>query len=159
FIDTSETRRRCEIATLGTDGKVCRISPLEAGDGNGSMKLRLSLSWKIALLAVLTLVMLTGVLLIFAGVQFRISLTNFIVAPAVNRILSVSGELAQDLAETPASSHSELLSRLSKEYGVDSYLVDFNGRSLTNTPVNLPDSIREQISQSVQRLRPGPGRL
>ena len=52
------------------------------------MTLRLSLTWKVALLAVLTVVMLSGVLLIFAGVQFRINPTNFIVAPALNRIRS-----------------------------------------------------------------------
>ena len=38
----------------------------------------------------------------FAAVQFRISPTNFIVAPALNHITSVAGEVAQDLAETPA---------------------------------------------------------
>jgi two-component system sensor histidine kinase CpxA len=117
------------------------------------------LTWKITLLAILTVFLLSGVLMIFAGVQFRISLTNFIVAPAVNRIMSVSGELAQDLAETPVSSRSELLARFSKENGVDFYLIDFNGRSLTNTAVTLPEPIREQIAQGVQRLRaPGPGR-
>jgi len=56
------------------------------------MPAQVSLPWKIAFLAILTLVMLTGVLLVFAGVQFRISPENFIVGPALNRILSVSGE-------------------------------------------------------------------
>ena len=76
----------------------------------------------------LTLILLTGFLLIFAAVQFRISPTNFIVAPALNHITSVAGDVAQDLAETPAGSRSELLSRLSKEYGVEFYLVDVDGQ-------------------------------
>src|SRR5262252_4997691 len=129
------------------------------------MKLATSLASKITLLAVLTLLLLTGVLLVFAAVQFRISPTNFIVAPALNHITSVAGEVAQDLAETPAASRAELLSRLSKEYGVQFYLVDVDGRSLTSEPVKLPARIPAEISQTVQRLREeaarragGPGR-
>src|SRR2546428_13011471 len=99
------------------------------------MKLGASLTSKIALLSILTLVLLTGVLLVFADVQFRISPTNFIVAPALNRVTSVAGEVAQALAETPVSSREELLSRLSKEYGVEFYLVDDNGHSLASTPI------------------------
>src|SRR5215469_12880516 len=94
-----------------------------------------SLAAKISLLTVLTLVLLTGVLLVFAGVQFRISPTNFIVAPALNHVMSVAGEVAQDLAETPVTSRAELLSRMSRDCGVDFYLVDTDGRSLTGVPV------------------------
>src|SRR5215470_14007465 len=112
-----------------------------------------SLASKITLLTVLTLVLLTGFLLVFAAVQFRISPTNFIVAPALNHITSVAGDVAQDLAETPEGSRTELLSRLSKEYGVEFYLVDVDGRSLTGVPVNLPPAIRTEISQKIQRLR------
>ena len=117
------------------------------------MKPATSLASKITLLAVLTLILLTGFLLVFAAVQFRISPTNFIVAPALNHITSVAGDVAQDLAETPAGSRSELLSRLAKDYGVEFYLVDVDGQSLTGTPVNLPPAIRTEISQKIQRLR------
>jgi hypothetical protein len=117
------------------------------------MKPAASLTSKIALLGILTLVLLTGVLLIFADVQFRISPTNFIVAPALNRVTSVAGEVAQDLAETPVSSREELLARLSKEYGVEFYLVDDNGHSLASTPIELPQQVRDGISQTTQRLR------
>src|SRR5262249_31175317 len=112
-----------------------------------------SLASKITLLTVLTLVLLSSFLLIFAAVQFRISPTNFIVAPALNHIRSVAGDVAQDLAETAAGSRTELLSRLSKEYGVEFYLVDVDGRSLTGVPINLPPAIRTEISQKNQRLR------
>jgi len=111
------------------------------------MQARLSFSWKIGLLAILTLVMLTGVLLIFAGVQFRISPENFIVAPALNRVLSVSGELAQELGETPLESRAELLDRFSKEYGVAFYLVDVNGNSMTKTRDPLPKEVVEEVAQ------------
>src|ERR1051326_2903423 len=117
------------------------------------MRLAPSLASKIALLTVLTLVLLTGVLLVFAAVQFRISPTNFIVAPALNHVTSVAGELAQNLAETPAASRGELLSRLSKDYGVEFYLVDIEGHSLTDAPVTLPAVIRSEIGQTIQRLR------
>src|SRR5262249_58316052 len=119
------------------------------------MKLATSLASKITLLTVLTLVFLTGFLLLFAAVQFRISPTNFIVAPALNHITSVAGDLAQDLAETPAGSRTELLSRLSKEYGVEFYLVDVDGHSLTEVSVNLPPAIRTEISQRIPRLPEG----
>jgi two-component system sensor histidine kinase CpxA len=78
-------------------------------------------------------------------------------APAVNRIRSVSGDLAAELAETPLASRSELLARFSKEYGVDFTLVDFNGHSLTSNSVDLPDPVRERMSQTLQRFRPGGG--
>jgi two-component system sensor histidine kinase CpxA len=117
------------------------------------MKLTASLASKISLLTALTLVLLTGVLLVFAGVQFRISPTSFIVAPALNHVMSVAGEVAQDLAETPAPSRAELLLRLSKDYGVDFYLVDTDGRSLTSEPVKLPPTIRTEITETIQRLR------
>jgi len=120
------------------------------------MRAGLSLTWKIAMLAILTLVMLTVVLLIFAGVQFRISPENFIVAPTLNRVLSVSGELAQDLGETPVESRAELLEQLSKQYDVDFYLVDGNGNSLTRTPAALPKEIVDEIGQRFRNGGPRP---
>src|ERR1051326_5657214 len=117
------------------------------------MKLAASLASKIALLTVLTLVLLTGVVLVFAGVQFRISPTNFIVAPALNHVTSVAGEVAKDLGGKPAGSRGELLSRLSKDYGVECYLVDIDAHSLTGAPVSLPPAIRSEISATLQRLR------
>jgi signal transduction histidine kinase len=112
-----------------------------------------SLASKITVLTVLTLVLLTGFLLMFAAVQFRISPTNFIVAPELNHITSVAGDVAQDLADTPAGSRAELLSRFSKDYGVEFYLVDVDGQSLTGVPINLPPAIRSEIGQKIQRLR------
>src|SRR6185436_4961845 len=126
---------------MGSNRPIRRLPVVEAGNGDGLMRARLSFSWKIAILASVTLVMLTGVVLIFAGVQFRISPENFIVAPALNRVLSVSGELAQDLGETPVGSRADLLDRFSKEYGVAFYLVDGNANSLTTAAVALPKEI------------------
>src|SRR5262249_25456301 len=111
---------------MGSDRPLRGLSAPQAGNGGRRMSPRLSLTWRIAILAIVTLVMLTGVLLIFAGVQYRISPENFIVAPALNRVLSVSGELVQDLGETPVGSRADLLQRFSKQYKVDFYLVDGN---------------------------------
>ena len=116
------------------------------------MPAQVSLPWKIAFLAILTLVMLTGVLLVFAGVQFRISPENFIVGPALNRILSVSGELAQDLGETPVESRAELLDRFSKVYGVDFYLIDVNGNSVAGTHAALPEEVGDEVAQRFRNL-------
>src|SRR5215472_6635693 len=101
------------------------------------MRARTSLAWNVALLTILTLLVLTSVIFIFAAVQFRISPTNFIAALALNHVTAVAGDMAQDLAETPVSGRDELLSRLSKEYRTDFYLVDADGRSLATTPVDL----------------------
>ncbi|HEY2380212.1 MAG TPA: HAMP domain-containing sensor histidine kinase [Terriglobia bacterium] len=117
------------------------------------MKPAMSLASKITLLTLLTLVLLTAFFLIFAAAQFRISPTNFIVAPTLNHLTSVAGDVAQDLAETPAGSRIELLSRLSEEYGVEFYLVDVDGNSLTGVPADLPQAIRTEISQRIQRVR------
>jgi signal transduction histidine kinase len=126
------------------------------------MKLHVSLTLKIAILAGVTLLMLTSVLLIFAAVQFRISPENFIGAPAQNRIRSVAYEFGQDLGETPAAARVELLDRFSKEYGVNFYLVDGNGQSLTSAPLTLPQEVRDSITQRLNedsnRRPPGPGR-
>jgi len=116
------------------------------------MRLPLSLTWKVAILASVTLLMITGVLLIFAGMQFRISPENFIVAPALNRVLSVSGELAQDLGETPAGARAELLDRFSKEYKVQFHLVDGSGNSMTGVPAGLPKEIVDEIAQRFRSL-------
>jgi two-component system sensor histidine kinase CpxA len=120
------------------------------------MQARLSFSWKIAILAIVTLVMLTGVLLIFAGVQFRISPESFIVAPALNRVLSVSGEMAQELGDTLLESRAALLDRFSKEYGVDFYLVDVNGNSMTPTRAPLPTEISEEVAKRFRNVTARP---
>src|SRR5262245_26665956 len=132
---------------MGSNRSIRRLPVGQAGNGDGLMQARLSFSWKIAILAIVTLVMLTGVLLIFAGVQFRISPENFIVAPALNRVLSVSGELAQDLGETPVEARGDLLDRFSKEYGVAFYLVDVNGNSMTKTHAPLPKEVIDEVAQ------------
>src|SRR6478672_11176577 len=130
---------------MGADRALRWLSTDEARTGGAAMTPATSLASKITVLTVLTLVLLTGFLLMFAAVQFRISPTNFIVAPELNHITSVAGDVAQDLAETPAGSRAELLSRFSKDYGVEFYLVDVDGQSLTGTPVNLPPAIRTEI--------------
>jgi two-component system sensor histidine kinase CpxA len=120
------------------------------------MSKRLSLTWRIAFLAILTLLMLTGVLLMFAGVQYRISPENFIVAPALNRVLSVSGELAQELGDTTAVSRADLLQRFSKQYDVDFYLVDGTGNSMTTMPAALPKEVVDDIAQRFRNINARP---
>jgi hypothetical protein len=111
------------------------------------MKLRLSLSWQIAMLAMLTLVTMTGLLLAFAGVQFRMSPESFIVAPAVNRVLSVAGELGAGSRGNSGGVARRTARAVSKQYGVDFYLVDGNAKSVTSVPALLPQEVMDDIAQ------------
>jgi len=120
-----------------------------------------SLSLKITLLALLTVLMLSGVLLVFAGVQFRIPISpvSFIVEPAINRVLSVAGDLSEALAETSVQGRTEVLERFSREYGVEFYLIDTSGQSLTERPVRLPPEFLQELTQRFReppRLPRGP---
>ena len=117
------------------------------------MKPRLSLSWKIALLAVINAMVVTAVPLVFAGLLFRVPPENFLVAPAVNRILNAAGQLGLDLAETPTNGRKDLLERFSKETGVDFLMVDSQGRNLVNPQLDL----RPEVLREVTHPRP-PGR-
>jgi hypothetical protein len=64
---------------------------------------RTSLSVKILLLALLNVVLLALVFLLFARLQFRFELSSFLLAPARERIVSVSRLLALQLPDTPVS--------------------------------------------------------
>jgi len=122
------------------------------------MKPRLSLSWKIALLAVINAMVVTAVPLVFAGLLFRVPPENFLVAPAVNRILNAAGQLGLDLAETPTNGRKDLLERFSKETGVDFLMVDSQGRNLVNPQLDLRPEVLREVTHPRPPGRGGPPR-
>ena len=100
--------------------------------------MRPSLSSKILLLALLNVSLLAIGLLIFARIEFRFDLSSFLLAPARDRIVSVSSQLALQLLDTDSSSWNSLLKQYHAKYPADFYLFDYRGIELAGEPVILP---------------------
>ena len=104
-----------------------------------------SLSIKIILLALLNVVLLAIVFLLFARLQFRFELSSFLLAPARERILSVSRLLALQLPDTPQTSWTQVLAQYSAKYPAELYLFDINGQELAGKPVDLPEPLMKIV--------------
>ncbi len=111
------------------------------------MKLRLSLPAKILLLAFLNVVLLGAVFAIFARVEFRFELGSFVLAPARERLFSISRLIALDLPQTPRSSWDQLLERHSAAATAQLGLFDRSGEQLAGARMSLPP----QVASSVKR--------
>jgi two-component system sensor histidine kinase CpxA len=104
-----------------------------------------SLSVKIILLALLNVLLLGLVFLLFARLQFRFELSSFLLAPARERILSVSRLLALQLPDTPAASWTQVLQQYSSRYPAELYLFDIGGHQLAGKPVELPEPLMKIV--------------
>jgi two-component system sensor histidine kinase CpxA len=102
------------------------------------MKTGASLSVKILLLAFLNVVLLGLVFLVFARVQLRVDLSSFLLAPARDRMLSVSRLIGLQLPDTPRNDWGDLLVQYSVTYPAKFFLFDDGGNQLAGDPVNLP---------------------
>lgn len=111
------------------------------------MKPRASLSAKIFLLAFLNVILLGVVFFLFARIEFRFELSSFLLAPARDRILSVSRLIALQLPTTPPDKWHQMLAQYSASYPAEFYLFDSDGRQLAGNPVQLPPQLKEMISQ------------
>jgi two-component system sensor histidine kinase CpxA len=117
------------------------------------MKRRLPLSTKILLLVLLNLTLLAIVFGIFVRVQLRLELESFLLAPARERITSVSRLLALELEDTPESNRNELLARYSAAHGVTFYLFRGEGEQVAGPGVDLPEQVRERLRRGRFRGR------
>ncbi len=115
------------------------------------MKLRLTFSTKIFLLVLLNAAILLAVSLLFVRVQFRVDLQSFLLAPAQDRILAVSRQLALELDDTEREKWDELLARYSMTLAAELRLFEGNGRQVAGLKQALPDSV-------IARLPHEPGR-
>jgi two-component system sensor histidine kinase CpxA len=122
---------------------------------------RTSLSVKILLLALLNVVLLALVFLLFARLQFRLELSSFLLAPARERIVSVSRLLALQLPDTPPGQWTQLLAQYSTRYPAQFYLFDAEGQQLAGEPVTLPPTVMTIVRHDPfahqrrgERLRP-----
>jgi two-component system sensor histidine kinase CpxA len=107
--------------------------------------LRPSLSFKILLVALLNVSLLAIALLIFARIEFRFDLSSFLLAPARDRIVSASSQLALQLLDTDSSSWNTLLAQYHAKYPADFYLFDYRGTELAGEPVLLPAAFMQEL--------------
>ncbi|MCC6365905.1 MAG: HAMP domain-containing histidine kinase [Bryobacterales bacterium] len=117
------------------------------------MKPRLRLSTKILLLVLLNLTLLAIVFAIFVRVQLRLELESFLLAPARERITSVSRLLALELEDTEESKRNELLARYSAAHGVTFYLFRGEGEQVAGPNVDLPEQVKDRLRRGRFRGR------
>lgn len=104
-----------------------------------------SLSVKILLLAFLNVLLLGVVFFAIVRVQLRLDLGSFLLAPARDRILSVSRLIGLQLPVVPMTAWDQLLEQSSKQYPVEFYLFDVNAHQLAGKPVELPEGCLDSI--------------
>ena len=109
------------------------------------MKPRLPLSSRILLLSFLNVTLLVAVFAIFARLQYRFELSSFLLAPARDRMFSVSRLIGLELPQNPPTSWTALLARFSATYPARFYLFLDDGSELAGPPVKLPASVMQSI--------------
>jgi two-component system sensor histidine kinase CpxA len=109
------------------------------------MRIRLSLSTKIILLIALNAAILAVVALLFVGAQFRVDWQSFLLAPAQDRILAVSRQLALDLDDTEREGWDDLLARYSKTHAAELRLFAEDGRQVAGVMQPLPGSVAARL--------------
>lgn len=92
------------------------------------MKLRRSLSAKILITAFVNLTLLIAAFLLFARVLCRFDLSSFLLAPARDRIFSVSRLIALNLEETERPSWDGVLQQYASKYDAQFFLFDGRGK-------------------------------
>jgi two-component system sensor histidine kinase CpxA len=121
---------------------------------------RRSLSVKILLLAFLNVLLLGVVFFAIVRVQLRLDLGSFLLAPARDRILSVSRLIGLQLPVVTMKSWDQLLEQSSKLYPAEFYLFDVDAHQLAGKPVALPQGIIDSIRHGklhLSRFGGGPG--
>lgn len=116
------------------------------------------LSTKIFLLAFLNLVLLAGVFMAFARLQFGARPDMLFYAPAEERVVTLAQRVELDLQETPVEMRDALMKRLSTDFKADFYLFEMPDlNQVAGEKVTLPDKVRDEIRRPPPgRDRPGP---
>jgi two-component system sensor histidine kinase CpxA len=109
------------------------------------MRAPISLSTKILVLAFLNLFLLVFAFVIFAKVEFRMSLGSFVLAPVQDRILSVSRLIALDLPEHRPDSWTSLLGRYSSIYPSRFFLFSSDGNEIGGKSIALPPRLLQWV--------------
>jgi|tagenome__1003787_1003787.scaffolds.fasta_scaffold20988476_13 hypothetical protein len=106
---------------------------------------KISISLKILILALLNLCLLGLVFLVFARLQFSFELSSFLLAQARERVESVSRLLALQLPDARREDWNSLLADYAGRYSADLYLFDWKGQELAGRPVQLPPQILDEL--------------
>jgi two-component system, OmpR family, sensor histidine kinase CpxA len=117
------------------------------------MKLRWTLSRKIACLALLNIGLLAGAALIFARSQFRFGPESLLLGPAHDRIRGVGDAFNADLDATPPSGWDQLVASYAQRYGAEFHLAGGRGNRLAGPEPPMSEPLREEM----RRLLPGAG--
>lgn len=110
------------------------------------MKLQQSLSAKILTTAFINIALLTTVFLVFARLQSRFDLSSFLLAPARDRIFSVSRLIALNLEETARPSWDRVLQQYASKYETQFFLFDGRGKQYGGATVTLPAAVTTVMS-------------
>jgi len=96
---------------------------------------------KILLVAFLNLALLLAIFYVVARLQFRLDLSSFLLAPARDRMISVSHLVAMELPNVPRDRWNNLLAQYSSTYPADLFLFDRDGVELAGKPVQPPERL------------------
>jgi two-component system sensor histidine kinase CpxA len=113
---------------------------------------RNSLSVKILLLAFLNVLLLAMAFFAIVRVQLRLDLGSFLLAPARDRILSVSRLIGLQLPVVIVKSWDQLLEESAKLYPAEFYLFDVDAHQLAGKPVALPQGVVDSIRRGKLHL-------
>lgn len=93
----------------------------------------------------MNVILLALIFFVFARLQFRFELSSALLAPARERIVSVSRLAALQLPDTPRSQWTKLLDGYSSKYPAYFYLFDENGDQLAGDAITLPPGFLRQV--------------
>jgi len=96
---------------------------------------------KILLVAFLNLALLLTIFYVVARLQFRVDLSSFLLAPARDRMVSVSHIVAMELPNVPRERWDTLLAQYSSTYPAELFLFDRDGAELAGKPVQPPERL------------------
>jgi two-component system sensor histidine kinase CpxA len=114
--------------------------------GGAGMKLQQSPFAKILITAFLNLALLIIVFLVSARVQSRFDLSSFLLAPARDRIFSVSRLIALNLEETAGPPWDRVLQQYASKYETQFFLFDGRGKQYGGAAVTLPAAVATATS-------------
>jgi two-component system sensor histidine kinase CpxA len=109
---------------------------------------RLTIPAKVFLLAALNLALLGFLFLVFLRVSLRLDLDSFLLAPAQDRILSITRQLALELRETDRSGWDTVLARAGQNHGVEFWLVAGSGAVLAGPSRSLPKALLAEVHEA-----------
>jgi two-component system sensor histidine kinase CpxA len=105
------------------------------------MTRRFSLWLKILFVAFLNVFLLLAIFFFVARLQFRMDLSSFLLAPARDRMISVSHLVAMELPNVSRDRWDSLLAQYSATYPAELYLFDRDGEQLAGQPVHPPEKL------------------